>query len=175
MAKEIGFDKYKMSIVAVAGCILIAVVICLLFALGPGQQKTVVFSGHGVPHCPYCGQVVRPFTDFCSNCGRSFRWTNTFVKCPVCDGSGRCPECLGIGYTDRYTEGIVVHGRWSTDSEGVRHYHPPSPPSVTPRKDKTVTFGKCWFCGGKGKCPRCKGEGWIRVGDGPVEYFDRRK
>lgn len=172
MAQESGFDKYKTAIIAVGGCVLVAIVVCILLGSGLGKQENVVFSAHGVPHCPYCYQIVPPHTDFCETCNRSFRWTNEFVKCPTCDGSGICPICGGVGLCFRYT----------TTGQ--------SPRAETQPK----SYQRCWFCNWDslssqpkrakrapqfyrkpGKCPTCFGEGTRRFGNGPIEYWDRRK
>jgi hypothetical protein len=167
MPKEEGFDKYKVTIAAVAGCILAAVVICIILSQGTGAQKEVEFSDRGVPHCPYCGQMVAPYADFCQECNRSFRLVNKTVKCYNCGGTGLCPACQGVSETTYYPEG----GR--------------QPPIID----------RCWQCAGpedegndvRGKermikksrgphvCPVCRGEGWIRYGGASVEYYDRRQ
>jgi hypothetical protein len=173
--KQEWFEKYKLVLITVGCCLLAAIIICLFFAFGPGDQKPVVFSGYGVPHCPYCYNIVVPYSDYCWTCNRNFRWTNDMVRCPMCKGSGKCGECIGFGGVVNYTEGVLVKGETTVDENGKVIIGEAAPQSAMPIKDKPATFSPCWQCAGSTICPWCGGEGIRRFGNGPIEYEDKRR
>lgn len=153
MDTEKFLELYKIPIIFVMGCIGVAVILCIMIAHGPGDHEIVVFSKHGVPHCPYCLRIVMNQTDYCAVCQKSFRWTNVKVKCHHCKGSGECPTCSGISRAP---------------------YYDPNPPA------RPVRMGDCWECTSrkkgkfKGRCAVCNGEGTLRYGLADVRFYDER-
>ena len=52
------------------------------------EDKPVVYSPEGVPHCPYCSTIVKPFTDYCFDCKKNFAWSDGLTECWDCRGTG---------------------------------------------------------------------------------------
>ncbi|TET38885.1 MAG: hypothetical protein E3J72_01815 [Planctomycetota bacterium] len=71
---------------------IFAVVIVIVIKETTYHDKPVVFSPEGVPHCPYCYIIVKPFTDYCYFCQKNFSWTDGMSVCWDCEGAGARPE-----------------------------------------------------------------------------------
>ncbi|MHC4661365.1 MAG: hypothetical protein ACYS8W_06720 [Planctomycetota bacterium] len=71
----------------VLACIL-AVVVVVVIKESAFPNKPVVFSNEGIPHCPYCYVIVKPNTDYCYFCEKTFAWSDGISRCWDCWGSG---------------------------------------------------------------------------------------
>jgi hypothetical protein len=87
--------KATVIIVIVVGCLIAGIPILAYSMKFEVDEDAVWFSRDGVPHCPYCFRIVKPFVGYCSDCGRSFRWMDRQVVCWACGGRKLCDYCLG--------------------------------------------------------------------------------
>jgi len=71
---------------------IFAVVIVIVIKETTFDDTPVVFSPEGVPHCPYCYVIVKPFTDYCLHCEKNFAWTDQLSICWDCEGTAVRPE-----------------------------------------------------------------------------------
>jgi hypothetical protein len=91
-------------IVIIVGCAIVGIPILAYSMKFEVDEEAVVFSRDGVPHCPYCYKIVKPFEGYCSDCRRSFRWMDGHAVCWACDGRKLCKYCLGAKYWKYDTE-----------------------------------------------------------------------
>jgi len=105
------------------------------------NERGVIFSQDGVPHCPYCYRVVAPHLGYCFNCKYHFRWRNYEQVCWACKGTGRCALCGGKG-------NLIF-----SVAEGA----------------SSVRCPHCWSEERNlGYCPECHGTGWLSYGNAPI-------
>jgi hypothetical protein len=90
--------KATIIIVIIVGCVIVGIPILAYSMKFEVDEGAVWFSNEGVPHCPYCYRIVKPFLGYCSDCGRSFRWMDRHTVCWACDGAKLCRYCLGAKY-----------------------------------------------------------------------------
>ena len=125
--------------------VMIAIPILLYEFKWEVDERGVIFSQDGVPHCPYCYRVVAPHLGYCYNCKRHFRWRNYEQVCWFCHGSGVCPLCHG--------KGNLV---FPVEARGAG-------------LSSTVVCIHCYKDGrGLGYCPECHGTGWLSYGNAPI-------
>lgn len=89
--------KAAVIIVIIVGCVIAGVPILAYSMKFEVDEGAVWFSRDGVPHCPYCLRIVKPFSGYCPDCKRSFRWMDREVVCWACGGRKLCQYCLGAG------------------------------------------------------------------------------
>lgn len=138
------YDKqFIIASVLIALGVTVAIPIFLYEFKWEVDERGVIFSVDGIPHCPYCYRVVPPHLGYCYNCKRHFRWRNYEQVCWSCRGTGECSLCEGKGYL-----------LFSVEGEGLSSRQPC--PHCT--KDQRSL----------GYCPECKGTGWLVYGNAPI-------
>ena len=90
--------KATIIIVIIIGCVIIGIPILAYSMKFEIDERAVWFSNDGVPHCPYCYRIVKPFQGYCIDCNRSFRWMDRHTVCWACGGRKVCRYCLGAKY-----------------------------------------------------------------------------
>jgi len=157
------YDKFWVVLITVLALVVAGVICYLLYTFQwEVDERAVIFSADGTPHCPYCYRIVRPHQDVCpykheepeeGDCGHRFRWVSRETVCWFCGGTGHCPECRGTGLIFTYEYKPQPVNPCKTCEEGVYGY------------------------AGRGKCPVCGGLGWIEHGNSiiPTPNITRRK
>ncbi|MCX7702661.1 MAG: hypothetical protein N2234_00960 [Planctomycetota bacterium] len=156
--------KFILITLLITAGILIGIPILLYEFKFEVDERAVIFSVNGVPHCPYCYRVVEPHIGYCRQCKKRHRWVDGEVKCWYCYGRKLCPECNGTAQKIyNISERYDCHGCY-----GV--FYEPQPPTSSgeprPPKAKWMSFGRC---------PHCSDSGWVIWGCSNVRLEPQRK
>jgi len=155
--------KFVLIAIVIAAAVLIAIPVLAYQFKFEVDERAVVFSINGIPHCPYCYRVVEPNVGYCRQCKHRHRWVDGETKCWYCYGRKTCPHCDGTGQQlyglDRYD----CYGCFGV----IYEPQPPSPSGeARPPKAKWQILGTC---------PHCNDSGWVIWGGSVIQLEPQRR
>jgi len=157
--------KFIIIVLAITAGVLIGIPILAYKLKFEVDERAVIFSVQGTPHCPYCYRIVEPHIGYCRQCQRRHRWMDGEVKCWYCYGRKLCPICNGSG-NQVYTDEELPHACYGC--YGVEYIPRPPTASGEPRPPKEV-----WRS--EGYCPHCNDRGYVFWGCSNIRLEPQRR